>query len=68
MEWKRFRLLNNIVGWITFVISATVYLLTIGPSAALWDCPEFITTAHNLEVGHPPGLLFICWCTTLLLI
>lgn len=58
MEWKRFRLLNNIVGWITFVISATVYLLTIGPSAALWDCPEFITTAHNLEVGHPPGAPF----------
>lgn len=22
---------------------------------SLWDCGEFITTAHGLEVGHPPG-------------
>ena len=24
----------------------------------VWDCPEFITTAYKLEVGHPPGAPF----------
>ncbi|HRX32182.1 MAG: DUF2723 domain-containing protein [Bacteroidales bacterium] len=50
-----FRKLNNIVGWIVFAIAASVYLLTIEPSASFWDCGEFIATAFKLEVGHPPG-------------
>ena len=28
------------------------------PTASFWDCPEFITTAYKLEVGHPPGAPF----------
>ena len=27
-------------------------------TASFWDCPEFITTAYKLEVGHPPGAPF----------
>ncbi len=52
---KQYNLYNLIAGWATFVISAVVYLLTIEPTASFWDCGEFITTATNLQVGHPPG-------------
>ena len=52
---KNYKLLNNIVGWGVFLIAATVYLLTIEPTASFWDCGEFIATAFKLEVGHPPG-------------
>ena len=58
MEWKSFRKINCGLGWLTFAIAAIVYLLTIGPSASLWDCAEFIVTVRNLEVGHPPGAPF----------
>ena len=52
---KNFQKLNNIFGWITFVIASTVYLLTIEPTASWWDCGEYIATAFKLQVGHPPG-------------
>ncbi|MDP4204663.1 MAG: DUF2723 domain-containing protein [Bacteroidota bacterium] len=52
---KSYKFLNNIFGWVAFLVSAVVYLLTIEPTASFWDCPEFITTASKLEVGHPPG-------------
>ena len=52
---KNFKFYNLLVGWITFAISAIVYLLTIEPSGSYWDCGEFIATAFKLEVGHPPG-------------
>lgn len=55
---KSFKSLNNIVGWITFLIAAVTYLLTIEPTASFWDCGEFITTSFKLEVGHPPGAPF----------
>jgi hypothetical protein len=51
----RYKLINNISGWITFAVAAVVYLLTIEPTASFWDCGEFITQAYKLEVGHPPG-------------
>src|SRR4030042_6080759 len=52
---KKFRLINNITGWIVFVVAAITYLLTIEPTASLWDCGEFIASAYKLEIGHPPG-------------
>jgi hypothetical protein len=52
---KNYRLLNNITGWIVFIIAAAVYLLTMEPTASFWDCGEFISTAFKQEVGHPPG-------------
>jgi hypothetical protein len=55
---KQYRIVNNLTGWIIFVIAATVYCLTIEPTASFWDCPEFTTTAYKLEVGHPPGAPF----------
>ena len=55
---KQYKTVNKLVGWITFLIAATVYCMTIEPPASFWDCPEFITTAYKLEVGHPPGAPF----------
>ena len=55
---KQYKTVNNLVGWITFLIAATVYCMTIEPTASFWDCPEFITTAYKMEVGHPPGAPF----------
>ena len=55
---KKYQLTNNIVGWMVFAVSAIVLLLTIEPTASFWDCPEFITAAYKLEVGHPPGAPF----------
>ena len=55
---KQFKLVDNLMGWITFAIAAFVYCSTIEPTASFWDCPEFITTAYKLEVGHPPGAPF----------
>ncbi len=53
--WGNYRRLNNITGWILFVISFTVYLLTLEPTVSFWDCGEFILSAFKLQVGHPPG-------------
>lgn len=55
---NRFKILNNVVGWVVFLIAAVTYLLTIEPTASFWDCGEFISTADKLEVGHPPGAPF----------
>ena len=62
---KQYRTVNNLMGWITFLIAATVYCLTIEPTASFWDCPEFITTGYKLEVGHPPGAPFFMLVATL---
>ncbi|HQH41853.1 MAG TPA: DUF2723 domain-containing protein, partial [Bacteroidales bacterium] len=52
---KKFRFWNNLIGWIVFGIAAITYLLTLEPTASLWDCGEFISSAYKLQVGHPPG-------------
>ena len=46
---------NVILGWVVFIIALTTYWLTVEPTASFWDAGEYITTASNLEVGHPPG-------------
>ena len=55
---KQYRLVDNIFGWVAFVIAAFVYCSTIEPTASFCDCPEFITTAYKQEIGHPPGAPF----------
>ena len=55
---KQFRLVDNIFGWVAFLVAAFVYCSTIEPTASFWDCPEFITTGYKLEIGHPPGAPF----------
>lgn len=55
---RKFRLVNNIFGWLTFFIAAITYCMTVEPTASFWDCPEFILSGNKLEVGHPPGAPF----------
>ena len=55
---KQFRVVDNALGWLSFLIAAFVYCSTIEPTASFWDCPEFITTGYKLEIGHPPGAPF----------
>ena len=55
---KQYKLVNNVLGWLTFLVAAFVYCSTIEPTASFWDCPEFNTTGYKLEVGHPPGAPF----------
>ncbi|HNW76340.1 MAG TPA: DUF2723 domain-containing protein [Bacteroidales bacterium] len=52
---KRYKRLNTILGWVVFLISAIVFILTAEPTMSFWDCGEYISTAFKLEVGHPPG-------------
>ena len=55
---KQYKLVDNVLGWLAFLIAAFVYCSTIEPTASFWDCPEFITTGYKLEIGHPPGAPF----------
>ncbi|MDR3246428.1 MAG: DUF2723 domain-containing protein [Prevotellaceae bacterium] len=52
MNYKR---LNTVTGWLVFAIAAFTYIITVEPTASLWDCGEFILSAYKLEVGHSPG-------------
>ena len=52
---KKYKLINNALGWLIFIVAAATYLLTIEPTASFWDCPEFIAQGFKTEIGHPPG-------------
>jgi hypothetical protein len=53
-----YKMMNNLLGWLTFLIALLVYSLTLEPSVSLWDCGEFISAADKLQVVHPPGAPF----------
>ncbi len=55
---ENYKKLNILIGWLTFLLSTVVYLLTIEPTASWWDCGEYIATAYKMQVGHPPGAPF----------
>ncbi len=55
LKTQGYKFYNIVVGWFIFLVAAVVYLSTIEPTTSFWDCPEFITTAFSLQVGHPPG-------------
>lgn len=52
--------INNLLGWLCFLIAAITYTLTLEPTSSFWDCGEFIASAYKLQVVHQPGApLFI---------
>src|SRR6202020_3478002 len=52
MTYKK---INNLAGWLCFLIAATTYVLTLERSVSFWDCGEFISCAYRLQVAHQPG-------------
>ena len=49
------RLTENVLSGIVFFAALLMYGITVDRSASFWDCPEYITCASMLEIGHPPG-------------
>jgi hypothetical protein len=47
--------INNLLGWLCFVIASVTYILTLESSVSFWDCGEFISCAFRLQVSHQPG-------------
>ena len=47
--------INNLFGWVAFLIAAITYILTLEPYGSFWDCGEFIACAYRLQVAHQPG-------------
>src|ERR1700710_1121826 len=52
MQYKK---LNNLLGWLCFVIASATYILTLEQSVSFWDGGEFISCAFRLQVSHQPG-------------
>jgi len=50
-----FRKVNNITGWIIFLIAMATYFFTREARGSLWDCGEFVASADKLQLPHPPG-------------
>src|SRR5690554_21676 len=53
-----YRRINNLTGWIVFLIASLTYVATIEETASFWDPGEFIAVAYKLQVPHPPGAPF----------
>jgi len=47
--------INNIFGWIAFIIASLTYILTLEQSSSFWDCGEFIACIYRLQVAPQPG-------------
>lgn len=52
MKYNR---INNLFGWLAFIIASLTYILTLEQSASFWDCGEFIACIYRLQVAHQPG-------------
>lgn len=52
------KLLNRIVAFFVFLVSAVQFFATAQPSLSFWDCGEFAASSYLLQVPHPPGTPF----------
>lgn len=55
---NQYKRINNLLGWLTFIIASAVYIMTAEPAGSFWDCGEFISAAYKLQVVHQPGAPF----------
>lgn len=55
---NQYKQINNLTGWVVFLISTLVYVLTVEQTASFWDPGEFIAVSYKLQVPHPPGAPF----------
>lgn len=53
-----YKKVNNLTGWLVFLVATLVYILTVEQTASFWDPGEFIAVAYKLQVPHPPGAPF----------
>ncbi len=51
----QFNKINNITGWVVFLIASIVYILTAEAGGSFWDCGEFVSSCYKLQIPHPPG-------------
>lgn len=51
----KYNKINNLIGWICFLVATVTYTLTLEPSVSFWDCGEFIASAFKMQVVHQPG-------------
>ncbi|NLA24471.1 MAG: DUF2723 domain-containing protein [Bacteroidales bacterium] len=49
---------DKTVSWAICLIALLLYLLNLEPVGGFWDSSEWVASAINLEVGHPPGAPF----------
>jgi len=47
--------INNLLGWLSFLIATVTYVLTVESTASFWDTGEFIAAAYKMQVVHQPG-------------
>lgn len=57
-DMQLYKKINNVAGWLVFLIGAIVYALTLESSGSFWDCGEFVPGAYKLQVVHAPGAPF----------
>jgi hypothetical protein len=50
-----FTRINNLIGWVVFLLAAAVYILTAEAGGSLWDCGEFVSSCFKVQIPHPPG-------------
>ena len=50
-----FTRINNLIGWVVFLIAAAVYIMTAEAGGSLWDCGEFVSSCFKVQIPHPPG-------------
>lgn len=50
-----FKKVNNITGWVVFLIASLTYILTAEKTGSLWDCGEFVSACYKVQMPHPPG-------------
>ena len=56
-QWRYIRhpSLRSIGTLTAFLTALITYILTLEPTASLWDCSETIAAAYKLQVPHTPG-------------